>query len=342
MQAPPSLSIVMPVYNEPYWIAISVADAITAIERSAFNDVEFIIVDDGSSEETQLALDQLKAPFPLRVIRQENKGRFLARREGVRAAQGALILLLDARVSLAPDSLKFITDRSAPGEPLEVWNAHSEIDLKRNPYARFWNVITEVAYRDYCANPRTMSYGIEEYDRYPKGTTCFIAPRAPLLAKMENFNSLYADSRDANDDTNLIRPLAAEQAINISPGFACLYRSRDALRPFLKHAFHRGKHFVDGWAHVGGRFFGVIVAFYPLSVVTVVVCIRSPRILVLIGLAAPVAAASAGAMLRRSRADCAALAALGLPWVCVYGAGMWRGLWLASRGRLDARLAKAR
>ncbi len=339
---PPTLSIVTPVFNEPYWIGVTITDAVEAVRRSSFVEPELIIVDDGSDEQTQAALRELSTPFPLTVIRQENQGRILARRTGVRAARGDLVLLLDARVSLRPDGLRFVSDSLEADGTLPIWNGHCEIDLTRNPYARFWNVLTEVAYRDYLANPRTMSYDIKQFDRYPKGTGCFLAPREALLDALENFDSRYADPRNANDDTSIIRVLAAQQAINISPSFACVYRSRDSLRPFLRHAFHRGGVFVDGWARVGGRFFGVILAFYPLSALAVAAGLRQPRIALAAVAAAPAASAGVGAVLRRSRADCAALGLLGLPWLCVYSAGMWRGLWLALRARFTSQQALPR
>jgi glycosyltransferase involved in cell wall biosynthesis len=330
---PQTLSIVIPVYNEPHWIGLTVADAVHAVERSSFSETELIVVDDGSDEETQAALANLRTPFPLRVIRQDNKGRFLARRAGVQAARGDLVLLLDSRVLLQADGLEYVSRGLGTDGVLSIWNGHCTIELAGNPYARFWNVLTEVAYRDYYANPRILSYGIEEFDRYPKGTTCFLAPREMLLDAMENFDSRFADMRDANDDTSIIRLLAVRQPINISPGFACTYHSRQELRPFLRHAFHRGTVFVDGWARAGGRFFGVIVAFYPLSALAVALGLRRPRFAFVAALSAPVAGAGAGAALRRSPGDCVALGMLGLPWLCVYAAGMWRGLWLALHAR---------
>jgi glycosyltransferase involved in cell wall biosynthesis len=330
---PPSLSIVIPVYNEPRWIEVAVADAVSAVEGSSFREPELVIVDDGSDDATQAVLASLSTPIQKRVIRQSNKGRFLARRAGIEAARGDLVLLLDARVSLQPDSLAFISGQLDGGGALPIWNAHCDIDLRGNPYARFWNALTEIAYRDYCAKPRTLSYGLEAFDRYPKGTTCFLAPRDALLEATRNFNSHYADTRHANDDTSIIRMLAAQQPINISPGFACVYRSRDSFAQFLKHAFHRGTVFVDGWAKPGGRFFAVIVAFYPFSALALLLVLRRPRVAAAMGLAAPAASALGGAALGRSPADCAALGLLGPPWLCVYGAGMWRGLWLLLRGR---------
>ena len=330
----PTLSIVVPVYNESHWIVIAVADAVAAVERSSFADPELIVVDDGSSELTQKALATLETPFPLRVIRQENKGRFLARKVGVEAARGDLVLLLDARVSLLVDSLKFISDQLDADEALPIWNSHCEVELLGNPYARFWNVLTEIAYRKYYSKPRTVSYGIDDFDRYPKGTTCFLAPRRALMEAIHNFDSLYADTRDSNDDTSVIRLLAARQPINMSPDFACLYRSRGSLRPFLHHTFHRGGVFVDGWARTGGRFFGVIVAFYPISAVAIVLALRRPNVALAVVLAIPPTSVCVGAALRRPPADCRALGVLCLPWLCAYAAGMWRGLWLAVRARV--------
>ena len=329
----PSLSIVIPVYNDPKWIEATVADAVEAVRRSSFAEPEIVIVDDGSDAETQQVLARLQVPFPLRIIRQENQGRIGARRTGLRAARGTLALLLDARVSLQPDGLQFVAIAVELDRSLTVWNGHCETVLDGNPYARFWNVLTELAYRDYLSNPRTMSYDAEQFDRYPKGAGCFLAPREALLESIDNFDSRYTDPRNANDDTSVIRVLAERHSINISPGFACTYRSRDALMPFLRHAHHRGIVFVDGWARTGGRFFGAILAFYPLSALAVAVGLKRPKVGLCALALAPVGGVGVGIAWRRSGADCLALGSLGVPWLCFYGAGMWRGLWLTAQGR---------
>jgi glycosyltransferase involved in cell wall biosynthesis len=325
----PSLSIVIPIYDEPYWIGIAVADAVAAVLNSPFAQTDMIIVDDGSGTPTQNALAGLHTPFPLKVVHQPNGGRFAARRTGIQTATGDLVLLLDARVSIRPDALDFVAGQLSPQDPLPIWNAHVDTELDSNPFARFWNVLSALAFRDYLDNPRTTSYGLEEFDRYPKGTTCFLAPRAQLLSAIADFNSYYKDLRNANDDTPIIRALAAHQQINISPGFSCVYRSRDSLLPFLRHAFHRGTVFVDGYGRPGTRFFGVIVAFYPISLIVLLLALRRPRRLVIGTAVLPAATASLGVITRRSRADVAALAALGPAWLYVFVAGMWRGLWLA-------------
>jgi glycosyltransferase involved in cell wall biosynthesis len=329
----PSLSVVIPFYNEPDWIEPVVADLVVATGRAPFTDVELIIVDDGSDEAGQGALDSLSTPIPLRILRQPNQGRFAARRAGVEAARGELVLLLDARVSIAVDALTFVASQLERTGPHPIWNGHVDVDLAGNPYGRFWRVLESLAFRAYLDDPRTTSYGLEEFDRYPKGTTCFLAPREELLAAMSQFRSYYDDARDANDDTPVIRALAAGQRINISPGFACLYRSRDALGPFIRHAFHRGGVFVDGYGRPGTRYFPVIAGYYPLSVIALGVAARRPWLGAAAAISMPAAGAAMGLALRRPQADTAALAGVGPLWLAAFGAGMWRGLWLALKAK---------
>ena len=64
-----------------------------------------------------------------------------------------------------------------------------------SPFARFWNVLTYSAFADYLDDPRTTSFTLAEYDRYPKGTGHFLAPRAWLREAIAGFDSHYADSR---------------------------------------------------------------------------------------------------------------------------------------------------
>jgi glycosyltransferase involved in cell wall biosynthesis len=329
----PSLSIVIPVYNEPRWIALTVDDAVAAVLSSPFKAVELVIVDDGSAAETQQALEALGSALPTRILRQANAGRFAARATGIRAAKHDLVLLLDSRVSLERDALAFVASQFEDASFRSVWNGHVEVDVEGNPFARVWKVITDVAWARYLDDPRTTRFGLEEYDHFPKGTTCFLAPRDMLLDAISEFKSLYSDARHANDDTLLIRAIAARQQINISPGFACSYTARDSLGPFLRHTFHRGTVFLDAFARPDTRFFPVVVAFFPASIAFSVLAVRRPAYAMGIVAATPVAAAVAGLALRRPWRDVAALALLGAPFTIAYAAGIWRGGILALRGR---------
>ena len=93
----PSISVVMPVYNEPEWIVRSVSRIAEEVRGSRWTDPEIVVVDDGSTDCTSAVLDHLAASVPMRVIHQVNRGRFEARRTGLVAARGDYVLFIDAR-----------------------------------------------------------------------------------------------------------------------------------------------------------------------------------------------------------------------------------------------------
>lgn len=329
----PSLSVVIPVFNEPEWIGRTVTALADSVRAAGIDDGELVVVDDGSAAPTQAALAALDAaPMTLRVVRQDNAGRFAARANGIRAATGSLVLLIDARIALDADALRWVSQAWTPDRA--VWNGHVDIDKDGNPYARFWDTLTTAAFRDYFLEPRTTSFGLEDYDRFPKGTGHLLAPRALLLEALEGFRSHYEDLRFSSDDTHMLRHVAGRQPINISPRFRSTYRSRTNLRQFLRHAHHRGTTFFDGFARRDSRFFGVLVAIFPASLAAPLMALRRPRAALAALAAVPAAAFTVATLwLRRPWRDAVAFGALTPPFALVYVLGVWRGalLWLRAR-----------
>ncbi len=326
----PSLSIVIPVFKQPEWIGRTIADVALAVERSSFEQAEIVVV--VADEETRDALALIDPSIPLRVLEEERPGRFAARQQGVEAASGDLVLLLDSRASIAPDALRFVSDRIKDENDLPIWSAHFDFEVE-NPYGRFWSVIIPLVWWRYYSKPRTTSFGLDEYDRFSKATTCFMAPRSMLLEAKTEFSSFYADTRDASDDTGLIRLLAARQPINVSPHFSCVYTAHEGYRAFMHNVFHRGKTFVDSYGRPGTRFFPLVVAYFPLSLLAVLVALRRPRTAVKAVAATPVGFAAVAAALRRSREDIVVVSWIGPNWLAAMCVGLWYGLWLALRAR---------
>jgi glycosyltransferase involved in cell wall biosynthesis len=260
------------------------------------------------------------------VISQPNLGRFEARRAGLAAATGDWVLLLDGRVRLDPGALSFVTDRLGDGEAEVVWNGHVDVDADGNLYGTYWKLIAELAWSDYFADARETSFGAEEFDRYPKGTTCLLAPRELLVEAVESFRSRYTSLRDANDDTPLLRWIAQRRRIHLSPQFRCSYTPRTTLRAFVLHSIHRGVVFVDGHARRESRFFPVAVAFYPVSAGLALAAWRRPRIILATAATTSVAAAAFGVVRRRTPFEIAALGLLSPLYGTAHGIGMWRGL----------------
>jgi len=329
-----ALSVVMPVHNEAPHLRGTIDALVESLDRSDFV-ADLVLVDDGSTDgSAEFATAALGERLPLTVVAQPNAGRFSARRAGLEAAGGTWVLLLDARVRLQPDSLSFVHDRLTAGE--SVWNGHVNVETDGNPYGAFWNVLVELAWRDYFADPRTTSYDAESFDRYPKGTTCFLAPRLLLLDAIGIFRSGYANLRYANDDTPVIRWIAQRERIHLSPSFACDYTPRAAFRAFVRHSVHRGTVFLDGHGRPDSRFFPFAVAFFPVSTVLVAASFRHPALVFAAAAAAAAGAGAVAAAAGRSAFETASFAALAPVYAVAHGAGMWRGLALLARDRTSA------
>lgn len=87
----PLFSVVMPAYNARRFIRM----ALESVFRQTMQDFEIIVVNDGSTDETQEILESV-GNAKLRVITQENGGECVARNRGMREARGKYISFLDS------------------------------------------------------------------------------------------------------------------------------------------------------------------------------------------------------------------------------------------------------
>lgn len=88
------LSIVIPFYNTPTNLF---ENCISSVMSQIGNNVEVIVVDDGSKKEYKKILDKYEQQFKvLKVIHQVNKGEGAARNTGIESAVGEFILFIDS------------------------------------------------------------------------------------------------------------------------------------------------------------------------------------------------------------------------------------------------------
>ncbi len=88
----PLVSVVMPSYNRSNFIG----SAIDSILNQTYNNFEFIIVDDGSTDSTSKVLQKYAAKDKrIILLRQNNQGAAAARNNGVDKAQGKYIAFMD-------------------------------------------------------------------------------------------------------------------------------------------------------------------------------------------------------------------------------------------------------
>ena len=115
------VSVIIPTFNRG-WI---LKEAIDSVLDQEFNDYELIVVDDGSTDDTQEILDGYGVDII--VLQQSNKGVSAARNRGITEATGQLIAFLDSDDLWLPRKLSrqvdfFNTNTSAMvNQTEEIW-----------------------------------------------------------------------------------------------------------------------------------------------------------------------------------------------------------------------------
>jgi glycosyltransferase involved in cell wall biosynthesis len=79
-----------------------------SLAAQSFRDFEWLIVDDGSDDGTEELVAGWRAgsEFPIRYMRQDNRGKHVAFNRGVREARGELFLSIDSDDELLPNALE--------------------------------------------------------------------------------------------------------------------------------------------------------------------------------------------------------------------------------------------
>ncbi len=279
------VTAVIPTYNGASWLPKSIPKVDEALSTAGLVDAEILIINDGSTDNTLDVIKDIKTRHPLRVVSQQNEGRFVARKRGTLEAKYDHLLFVDTRVFIGKKSLKYVLEHYDKENNKVVWNSHVRVEKKGNLYARFWDAIAFVAWRGYFKNPRDISYGIIDFDKFPKGTTCFFIPKEVMKSANEWFeaNTYTKDLKKSNDDTLLIRHIARSNNINLSPNFWCLYNARPNFQQFVKHVYHRGQVFVDGFLRNDGNIFFIpLLLFLMISVSIPFVVVLAPSAIIYI------------------------------------------------------------
>lgn len=88
----PAVSVVLPTFNRASYLP----DAIQSALNQTFEDLEILIVDDGSTDGTREAIRELTNDKRVKYISQDNAGAAAARNKGIALATGDYIAFLDS------------------------------------------------------------------------------------------------------------------------------------------------------------------------------------------------------------------------------------------------------
>ena len=101
------LTIFTPTYNRAYILE----NLYRSLQRQTCHDFEWLIVDDGSQDDTEMLVHSWmkdENPFSIRYYKQENGGKHTAINRGLELAQGELFFTVDSDDYLTPDALEKI------------------------------------------------------------------------------------------------------------------------------------------------------------------------------------------------------------------------------------------
>ena len=135
------LSIVIPVYNT----AATLPKCIDSVANQSYMDIEIILVDDGSTDDSSSICDQrAKADTRIKVIHQANGGLSDARNTGIAASTGKYITFIDSDDFIQDDTLSLL---------MGTLCEHPEYDILEYPL-----------YKNYgCDKEEKLSFACEEY-----------------------------------------------------------------------------------------------------------------------------------------------------------------------------------
>lgn len=97
----PLVSIVIPVYN----VELYLDRCLESVINQDYENIEIILVDDGSTDDSPNICDRYKNKFPnlVKVIHQENQGASLTRLKGIKESTGEFMMFVDSDDYVLPD-----------------------------------------------------------------------------------------------------------------------------------------------------------------------------------------------------------------------------------------------
>jgi glycosyltransferase involved in cell wall biosynthesis len=228
----PSISVIIPVYNRAGLIGPVIEALLNQQTPPQLlpSPIEIIIVDDGSTDNT----GDVVRSYPVKYIRQENRGPASARNRGFRESKGEIVAFIDSDCIARPGWLeKLLSGFDSP----EVGAVAGSYDIA-NPESLLSRLIhAEIKWRH-----SRFSRFIRAFGSYN------VAIRREVLEGLGGFDETYRTASGEDNDLSY-RLLKAGYKIRFVPQALVAHYHTEKLFKYLKeqfrHAFWRMKLYKD-------------------------------------------------------------------------------------------------
>jgi glycosyltransferase involved in cell wall biosynthesis len=182
MSEKPLVSIVIPFHNRIGWVI----ESIDSVFSQTYNNLEIILVDDGSDDKNKIP-DKILSDSMVTILTQENKGPSAARNRGIREARGKYIAFLDSDDLFYPRKIE---------EQVAFMEAHADIAMSHTSY----QYISETGEK-----LELVKSGLNSINSYPEIVLKCLIATPTVIIKREIFDSgyLFDESIKIGEDTIL-------------------------------------------------------------------------------------------------------------------------------------------
>lgn len=186
------VSIIISTYNEES----DIEKCLESLSQQTYKEMEIIVVDDGSRDNTVQKLQNSKTP-KLQILKQNHKGAGAARNTGAREAKGDILVFVDADMTFGKDFIAKLVEPIEKGDAIGTFSKDEYLMNKDNIWAKCWNI------------NRGFPPDKMHPDNYPDTQKVFRAILKSEFEKAGGFN----EKAGYNDDWTLSEKLGKEAVV---------------------------------------------------------------------------------------------------------------------------------
>jgi len=104
----PFVTVVVPAWNEE----VGIRKTVESVLKSTYKNLEIIVINDGSKDNTRHIVEKIVSANngKVRLLNQENKGKFEALNNGIRHAKGEIVVTIDGDSYIYPDGVQYLVE----------------------------------------------------------------------------------------------------------------------------------------------------------------------------------------------------------------------------------------